>query len=135
MKFLIILCSFIFLYSYQLTIISNTKNSNGIAIISVYNTPNSIPDKNLNNYYKQKIVKIINNKIKTSFNLPQGIYAINIIHDENSNHTIDMGFMLPKEGIGFSNFNTINLFNKPNFKQASFKLDKNKTIKIKIIYF
>ena len=62
------------------------------------------------------------------YNLPKGIYAVNVLHDENSNKKIDKGFLLPIEGIGFSNFNTINLANKPSFKKASFKFDSSKEI-------
>jgi uncharacterized protein (DUF2141 family) len=41
---------------------------------------------------------------------------------------------MPIEGIGLSNYKTINLFNRPNFKNASFILDKNKEINIIINY-
>jgi uncharacterized protein (DUF2141 family) len=30
-----------------------------------------------------------------------------LLHDENKNGKIDKGFILPKEGIGFSNFQSI----------------------------
>ncbi len=55
--------------------------------------------------------------------IPQVKYAINIIHDENSNGKIDMGFLLPKEGIGFSNFTKFNIRNRPSFTKASFELN------------
>jgi uncharacterized protein (DUF2141 family) len=56
------------------------------------------------------------------------------LHDENSNGKIDKGLILPKEGIGFSNYSSIGLTNRPNFKKASFELTQNKTIKVKVIY-
>jgi uncharacterized protein (DUF2141 family) len=31
-------------------------------------------------------------------------YAINILHDEDNNGKIKKGFVLPKEGMGFSNY-------------------------------
>ncbi|MDI1353782.1 MAG: DUF2141 domain-containing protein [bacterium] len=70
----------------------------------------------------------------TFSNLPQGRYAVNILHDENENGEIDKGFILPIEGIGFSNYNSIGLTNRPNFSKASFDLNCNKKLAIKIIY-
>jgi len=81
-------------------------------------------------------VKINNGHAIVSFKkLPKGRYAISVFHDENNNGKIDKGMLTPKEGVGLSNFNTINLFNLPNFKIASFKLNGNMQKKIKIIYF
>lgn len=38
------------------------------------------------------------------FNLPAGSYAVQVMHDENDNGTLDTNFMgLPVEGYGFSN--------------------------------
>ncbi len=71
---------------------------------------------------------------KTNDNLPKGKYAINIIHDENSNGKIDMGYFLPKEGIGFSNFKKLNIANRPSFSKASFELKSDISIDVKTIY-
>ena len=70
----------------------------------------------------------------TFSHLPKGNYTVNILHDENNNGKIDKGLILPKEGIGFSNYSSIGLTNRPNFKKASFELTQNKTIKVKVIY-
>ena len=59
---------------------------------------------------------------------------MNILHDENKNGKIDKGFILPIEGIGFSNFQSIGLTNRPNFSKASFELKENKSISVKVIY-
>lgn len=45
-------------------------------------------------------------------------YAVNILHDENANGKIDKGFILPKEGIGFSNYSSVGPMNRPNFSKA-----------------
>lgn len=121
---------------YSLTIeVENLKNSKGIVQITLYNKDGSIPDEHYKNYYKMKKASIVNGTSTCTFSgLPSGNYAVNILHDENSNGKIDKGLILPKEGIGFSNYTSIGLRNRPNFKKASFKLDDNKTIKIKTIY-
>jgi uncharacterized protein (DUF2141 family) len=59
---------------------------------------------------------------------------VNILHDENENGQIDKGFILPIEGVGFSNYQSIGFTNRPNFLNASFELRSNKTIGVKIIY-
>ena len=58
------------------------------------------------------------------------------MHDENKNEKIDKKFMLPipKEGVGFSNYESIGLSNRPNFTKASFLVKSNMEKVIKIIY-
>ncbi len=115
--------------------VENLRNSKGIVQITLYNKDGSIPDEHYKNHFKMEKVSIINGRSQCTFsNLPKGNYAVNILHDENSNGKIDKGLILPKEGIGFSNYSSIGLTNRPNFKKASFELTQNKTIKVKVIY-
>ena len=115
--------------------IENLRNSKGVVQIALYNKDGSIPDEHYKNYFKMEKVNIINGKAEGTFShLPKGNYAVNILHDENNNGKIDKGFILPKEGIGFSNFTSIGLTNRPNFKKASFEFNQNKSIKVKMIY-
>ena len=115
--------------------VENLRNSKGIVQITLYNKDGSIPDEQYKNHFKMGKASIINGKSQCTFsNLPKGNYAVNILHDENSNGKIDKGLILPKEGIGFSNYSSIGLTNRPNFKKASFELNQNKTIKVKVIY-
>jgi len=115
--------------------VNELRNSNGVVQFALYNRDGTIPDEN---YKKCCLVvkgKIKNGSSKITFNnLPQGKYAVNILHDENENGQIDKGFILPIEGVGFSNFQSIGLTNRPNFSKASFELRSNKTIGVKIIY-
>jgi len=112
------------------------KNNEGEVQFSLYNKDGSIPDKKLNQYFKMKRVHVKNGKAKAIFtDLPSGKYAVSLYHDENNNHKIDKGMMLPEEGVGLTNFKTINFFNVPNFKAASFTLNKNSDIKMDVIYF
>ena len=122
--------------TYSLIIkVKDLRNSKGVVQFAVYNKEGSIPDEKYKKYYKKDIA-VINNK--TSFitfnDLPKGKYAINILHDENENGKIDKKFILPIEGIGFSNYTSIGFTNKPKFSKASFELDSNKEVNIKIIY-
>lgn len=144
-KSLLMMASMVFLLSsfnvnntenYSLTVeVENLRNSKGIVQITLYNKDGSIPDEYYKNYFKMEKVSITNGKSQCTFsNLPKGNYAVNILHDENSNGKIDKGLILPKEGIGFSNYSSIGLTNRPNFNKASFEFNQNKTIKVKLIY-
>lgn len=66
--------------------------------------------------------------------LPVGKYAIALIHDRNSNKTLDKNFFgLPKEPFGFSNIDKLT-FGPPSFKEASIDLkNKNEVTKIKLL--
>ncbi|MFD2552230.1 DUF2141 domain-containing protein [Bizionia sediminis] len=141
----ILICSWVFIpnnnsitEAYSLTVnIENLKNTKGTLIFSLYNSEGSLPDEKFERYYKKKSVKIDDKNIKATFNdLPKGNYAVTVLHDENNNGKIDKKFMLPlpKEGIGFSNYDDFGLSNRPNFKDASFDLQKDKTITVKVIY-
>lgn len=122
--------------TFSITInVNELRNSTGIVQFTLYNKDGSIPDEEYKNYYKMQKSEIVNGKSTYTFrNIPPGKYAANILHDENKNGKIDKGFILPIEGIGFSNFKSIGLTNRPNFSKASFELTENKTINVKVIY-
>ena len=122
--------------TYTLTVkVEKLQNSKGVVQFALYNKDGSIPDEDYRNYYRLEKAKIGNGKAEITFkNLPKGKYAVNILHDENNNGKIDKGLILPKEGIGFSNYSSIGLTNRPNFKKASFDLFQDKEIKVKVIY-
>lgn len=122
--------------TYSLTIeVKNLRNAKGVVQFVLYNKDGSIPDEDYENYYKIVKGEIVNGSSTITFkNIPSGKYAVNILHDENKNGKIDKGFILPIEGIGFSNFQSIGLTNRPNFSKASFELKENKTINVKVIY-
>lgn len=124
--------------TYSLTItVTDLRNSEGVVQFAIYNTEDSIPDEKYKNYYKIDKVVISNNTATIVFNnIPKGIYAINVLHDENKNGKIDKKFLLPlpKEGVGFSNYETLGISNRPKFSKASFVVNTNTTKIIKIIY-
>lgn len=123
--------------SFSLTVETNNLNNNkGSVVFALYNKEDAIPDEHYKKYYKKIIGKIENLASSVTFeDLPAGKYAVNVMHDEDNNGKIKKGFILPKEGIGFSNFESIGLGNKPNFKKASFELNEDKSIVVKMIYF
>lgn len=115
--------------------VKNLRNGKGVVQFALYNKDGSIPDEEFDKYYKKLQSKIVNGTASITFNnIPKGKYAVNILHDENKNGIIDKGFILPIEGIGFSNFQSIGLTNRPNFSKASFEVTGNKSISVKVIY-
>ena len=109
--------------TYSLTInVKDLRNSKGEVQFAIYNKEGSIPDEKYKKYYKKDTATINNNTSTITFsNLPKGKYAINILHDENKNGKIDRRFIMPKEGIGFSNYTSIGFTNKPKFAKANFR--------------
>jgi uncharacterized protein (DUF2141 family) len=122
--------------TFSLTAVANgLRNSDGVVVFALYNRSDAFPDENFQKYFKILTGKIVNNTSTVKFsNLLPGKYAVNILHDEDKDGKIKKGFLLPKEGIGFSNYESINLMNRPNFSKASFDLFSDQTMKIKIIY-
>lgn len=122
--------------TFSLTVtVADLQNSKGIVQFSLYNTEGSIPDEHFEKYYLQLKAPISENVSTVTFkNIPKGTYAINILHDEDEDGKVTKGFILPIEGLGFSNFTSLNLLNRPSYKKAKFNLESDKTMKIKVIY-
>lgn len=122
--------------TFTLTVkVNDLRNSVGIVQFALYNSAGSLPDEHFKNYYRKGTAFIANGSSEISFkNLMPGKYAVNVLHDEDVDGKIKKGFILPREGIGFSNYQSINLFNKPAFSKASFVLSGNQNMNVKIIY-
>lgn len=61
--------------------------------------------------------------------LGEGNYALKLLHDLNGNGQMDSNmFGLPTEGYGFSN--NVGKFGMPEFKEAAFSLEGDKTIEV-----
>ena len=111
------------------------RNSLGVVQYALYNEDGTIPDEKFQAYYRIGTSNINNGSATFTFSeLPKGTYAVNVLHDENENGKIDKGFILPIEGIGFSNYESVGLTNRPKFSNASFELDRDSSKNVKIIY-
>lgn len=116
--------------------VNKLRNSIGNVLFVLYNREDAFPDEHYLNYYKTLKGKIVNNSsVVIIEDLPNGVYAVNILHDENNDGKIKKKFILPVEGIGFSNFQSISFSNRPTFPKASFNLRKDTTIIVEILYF
>ncbi len=122
--------------TFSLTInVEKLRNSEGKVQFALYSKDGSIPDENFKKCYKVLKANIVNGSSTITFHgIPSGKYAVSVFHDENNNNKIDKGFLLPTEGIGFSNFKTISITNRPSFVKASFIVQKDTITNIPIIY-
>lgn len=116
--------------------VETPKNAEGIVQFELYNKENAIPDEYFKKCYELLSTNILNGSSTMIFGgILIGKYAVKILHDENNNAKIDNGFIPPKAGIGFSDYQTIGLSNRQNFAKASFILNCDKEMMIKVIYF
>jgi len=105
----------------------------GELYVGLYNSKNSFKDKLKT--YKSTIVGIYSNSIEITFkDIPKGVYAIAVFHDENKNGKLDKNFFgVPTEGYGFSN-NIKPALRGANFDESKFDLYSNKKITVKMRY-
>ena len=115
--------------------VTDLRNSTGVVQFALYNDEDSFPDEHYKRQYRILNAEIVSGASTVTFkDLPAGIYAVNILHDEDEDGEIRKGIILPREGIGFSNYQSIGFTNRPAFKRASFSLLGNKELDVKIIY-
>ena len=105
----------------------------GELYVGLYNSKDSFKDRLKT--YKNTIVGIYSNSIEITFkDIPKGVYAIAVFHDENKNGKLDKNFFgVPTEGYGFSN-NIKPALRGANFDESKFDLYSNKKITVKMRY-
>jgi uncharacterized protein (DUF2141 family) len=116
----------------QTIFFTNIENTSGKIYIALYNKEADFPKKN--KIFISKVVDVNGESQAVAIfdNLTTGTYAIAAFLDENGNGKMDTNFLgIPKEKYGFSN-NARPLMRAANFKEASFIVDKENTISIKL---
>ena len=112
-------------------------NSTGQALVAVFDSKDSWPK--LDRALRLEKVKLTGGKLDVTFrDLPPGIYAVEVIHDENSNGKLDMRWLpypKPKEGAGASNGAQPGM-GPPAWSDARFRLtDKGGFVPIEVKYW
>ncbi len=100
--------------------VNNLKKNKGKVVVALFNKEGDFLKKD----YKNKVVNINGDleAVAVFKNLPQGTYAVSVIHDENENKELDANFVgIPKEAFGFSR-DAKGGFGPPSFDAASFSL-------------
>ena len=76
--------------------VSYLRNSNGNVVFALYNREDAFPDEHYKKYYKMLRGKITNNSSIVIFkDLPNGEYAVIILHDENNDGKIKKSLLNP----------------------------------------
>ena len=112
------------------------KGTEGQLGVVLFNSQNGFPEDHLA-ALDHKLVKIESGRTKVQMGpVPYGEYAIAVMHDENSNGSLDKNMMsIPKEGYGVSNNASAGMFGPPKYKDAMITLDSDrKTVEIKLRY-
>ena len=110
--------------------ISVLDTDKGRLLVGLYDSEDQFLDKR----YKSLIGEISNKSGQVIFkNIPEGIYAVSFIHDENGNGKMDTNFLgIPKEDYGCSN-NARGTMGPPKWEDAKFELKQSdKIIDIKL---
>lgn len=83
--------------------------------------------------YKALVADIRSNSATATFkDVPKGIYAVSVYHDENGNGQLDRnGFGMPTEGYGTSN-DAKGFMGPPKYEDAKFIVKSNAVIKLNI---
>lgn len=115
--------------------VSGIRNSTGNIRLAFYSNSKSFDDEKplfIRTVPKKDLVK---NSLKVSYSdLKPGVYGIAILDDENANEKMDYGWVLPKEGFGFSDYYHTGM-TRPKFNQFDFELSTAaKTVEIKVRY-
>lgn len=123
-------------YTYSGTIaveIQEIKEINGQILIGLYDNADTFPI--IGKAYKGVLLKVEEKAIQYTFSdIPNGDYAIAVVHDINNNGKLDKNlFGIPIESYGFSN-NAAATFGAPSFDKAKFHLNGTYTVKIKMKY-
>lgn len=107
----------------------NFDSNKGKAFIGLYNEEDSF----LENEYKGGKVEIKDKKAVLTFkDIPDGIYAVSVIHDEDNNGKLTTNFLgIPQESYGASN-NAKGTFGPPKWKDAKFEVGNEEVVKVKI---
>ena len=116
--------------------IPNIRNSTGTISCALFESPEGFPGKFLRFATNIMAIKIRESEARCYFaDIPPGMYAMAVVHDENMNGKLDTNWMgVPKEGYGFSN-NAEAVLSAPSFSAASFQYDgQNIDMTIRLTY-
>jgi len=107
--------------------INNIEEKSGTMNIALYSNETDFNNKKP---LKAKHIKVDNDTIAVSFELPKGTYAILCFLDLNGNKKLDFNNYVPDEPWGLSN--NVSLMGPPTWQDTEFELSENKIISIKL---
>lgn len=119
----------LFSISLDVSIDSIKKHRNGELLVVVCSDKVEFPCKKTTAILSTK-QKISSENMDFHFDIPNGTYAIAVLHDENANEKLDKNFLgIPKEGYALSRNEA-----SPDFEKAKVTLQKETKINLKMRY-
>lgn len=103
-------------------VVQGLRSDRGRVQIGLFNSEETWK-KNVRKFRGAKILVKDGEAVWIVENIPYGVYAVKLFHDENDNDKMDTNFLgMPTESYGFSN-NVRGTFGPPGFDKASFNFD------------
>ncbi|WP_185154012.1 DUF2141 domain-containing protein [Fulvivirga sp. M361] len=113
--------------------VNDIGSSKGNIILMLFNDQEGFPSQEDKVYQLGKVKATKGTIVYRFMDLPYGIYAVSIYHDENDNGEMDKNFMgFPRERIGASKHSRLG---KPSFDKASFHLTAHEKKVVLIMNF
>ncbi len=111
-------------------LVDGVRSADGVVGVALFNAKKGFPDNRAMAIEGQSVPA--GSRCKVIFeNVPYGVYAVSVMHDENGNGRMDKGFLgIPKEGFGVSNNPEIKM-GPPSFAESRFDLH-NKELNLNI---
>lgn len=115
--------------------VDKLRNSKGVIGVAIYQAKQGFPDRPERALEGRSVAAGEGCEVVFD-NLPYGVYAVSVLHDENGNHKMDKTFIgIPKEGFGTSNNPKIRR-GPPSFDESRVKLEcRELALKINMNYF
>jgi uncharacterized protein (DUF2141 family) len=100
--------------------VTNLKSTVGVIQVGLFDNEKNF----LKKAFAGQTIAAQGTRVEVVFNnIPDGDYAISVIHDENENGELDSNFLgIPNEGFGFGN-DAMGTFGPPSFDKAKVKVD------------
>ncbi len=112
--------------------ISNIRSKEGVIRLAVFTCNETFRKETPFVTFTFEKDSFVNGSMQVKLaSLPPGTYGIALLDDENRNGRLDYHLLIPREGVGFSNYEH-NRISQPWFDRFSFLLEKQQTIRVTI---
>lgn len=96
------------------------RSSKGKVLACLTTRADTFPNCDKDPQARKLIVPATSSEVRLDFGrVPDGTYAVSVIHDENGNGKLDTAVMIPREGFGFSRDAPVRM-GPPHFDKAAF---------------
>ena len=100
--------------------LSNARTTRGVLRICLTRIPRHFPDCSRDTTAQRLTIPASATTAQFT-GVAEGLYAVSLLHDENSNGRMDMTLMVPREGFGFSRNPHIGI-GSPSFSSSAFNV-------------